>query len=254
MGSGNGGPPVGGPLLDHHHRMLVVDSAISEEAIARRGYFTATTAMQLRRLGFAAVQATTPALVIPIHGLDGELVGYQGRPDQPRVVDGKPLKYESPAGTTTLLDVPPGARDRARRSSAPLWITEGARKADSAVSRGLVCVSLPGVWGWVSWVGNEKTVLPDLQRVQLDQRKVVLAFDSDAMTKPAVHAALERLAAWLGSQGAWVHALYLAGDDGEKVGLDDFFAAGHPVDRLWEYVGEGVRPIVEQPKETVLPT
>src|SRR4051794_17530209 len=139
MGSGNGGPPVGGPLLDHHHRMLVVDSAISEEAIARRGYFTATTAMQLRRLGFAAVQATTPALVIPIHGLDGELVGYQGRPDQPRVVDGKPLKYESPAGTTTLLDVPPGARDRARRSSAPLWITEGARKADSAVSRGLVC-------------------------------------------------------------------------------------------------------------------
>src|SRR3954463_8918199 len=140
MGSGNGGPPTGGPLLDHHHRMLVVDSAISEEAIARRGYFTATTAMQLRRLGFAAVQATTPALVIPIHGLDGELVGYQGRPDQPRVVDGKPLKYESPAGTTTLLDVPPGPAT-ARAARAPRCGSPRVRARPTAPSAAGWCAS-----------------------------------------------------------------------------------------------------------------
>jgi Protein of unknown function (DUF3631)/Domain of unknown function (DUF3854) len=240
--------------LADHHRKLLSDSAISDEVAAARGCFTATKAIELRRLGFSTVQAIVPSLVIPIRGLDGDIVSYQARPDQPRIVDGKPCKYESPAGSVPVLDVPVGARDLVRVPPAPIWITEGARKTDAAVTAGLACVSLPGVWSWVSKIGNAKTVLPDLLRIRFADRKVVIAFDSDCMSKAAVHAALEKLAGWLESQGAWVHCCYLPAADGEKVGLDDFLAPGHSVDRLWEYVEQGVRPLVVEPKGTVMPT
>lgn len=153
-----------------------------------------------------------------------------------------------------MLDVPTGVRDGVRTGTAPLWITEGARKADSAVTAGLVCVSLPGVWSWVHRIGNAKTVLPDLLRIRFTDRKVVIAFDSDVMVKPEVRAALGKLAAWLESEGAWVHCLYLPHDDDVKLGLDDALADGYSVERLWEYVEQGVRPLVVPPKETVLPT
>ena len=35
-------------------------------------------------------------------------VTYQIRPDAPRIVDGKALKYETPAKSRLTLDVPPG--------------------------------------------------------------------------------------------------------------------------------------------------
>ena len=51
---------------------------------------------------------------------------------------------------------------------------------------------------------------------------VVLAFDSDAMTKPEVHEALRRLRALLAKRKAEVTVAYLpALDSGAKVGLDD---------------------------------
>src|SRR5829696_48802 len=98
------------PRLLDHHRLLLADSGISDDAIAQRGYFSATKAIELRRLGFSTVQAIVPALVIPIRGVDGDIVSYQARPDQPRIVDGKPCKYESPAGSVPVVDVPAGAR------------------------------------------------------------------------------------------------------------------------------------------------
>jgi hypothetical protein len=245
---------TGGPKLYPHHLKLLADSAISDEVMRRRGYFTATKPIELRRLGFSTVQAIVPSLVIPIRGIDGEIVSYQARPDQPRIVDGRPVKYESPAGSTAVLDVPTGHGKAVRSSTGALWITEGARKADAAVTAGLVCVSLPGVWSWVSKIGSAKTVLPDLLRIKFTDRKAVIAFDSDVMEKPDVHAALGKLAAWLESQGAWVHCAYLPAGEDEKVGLDDFLATGASVDRLWEYVEQGVRPHAPEPKETVLPT
>jgi hypothetical protein len=214
-----------------HHRKLLSDSAIGHEVAHARGYWTATKGMELRRLGFSTVQAIVPALVIPIRDLDGEIASYQIRPDQPRIVDGKPVKYESPIESVPVLDVPEGARELVRTGPAPVWITEGARKADAAVTAGLAYVSLPGVWSWLAKIGNAETVLPDLLRIRFTDRKVVIAFDSDVMVKPAVHKALERLAVWLESQGAWVHCLYLPVGD-EKVGLDDFLAQGHSTDHL----------------------
>jgi hypothetical protein len=62
---------------------------------------------------------------------------------------------------------------------------------------------------------------------------VYIAFDSDAMTKPGVFLALTRLKPFLESRGAIVRVVYLpSADDGTKVGLDDFLAAGKSIDDL----------------------
>jgi hypothetical protein len=155
------------------------------------------------------------------------VANYQIRPDSPRVVDGKALKYETPAKSRLSLDVPPGARTWLADPTRPLFVTEGARKADSAVSRGLCCIALLGVWSWRGtneWGG--KTVLPDWELVALADRPVYIVFDSDVMHKPPVALALSRLKGFLELRKANVRVIYLpSGPGGTKVGLDDFLAA-----------------------------
>ena len=53
------------------------------------GYWTATTKVELARLGFSASQQLKPALVVPIYNVRGELSTYMLRPDAPRIRDGK---------------------------------------------------------------------------------------------------------------------------------------------------------------------
>jgi hypothetical protein len=133
-----------------------------------------------------------------------------------------------------LLDAHPQIRELLDDPLVPLWITEGIFKADAAISKGLCCIALLGVWNWRGTNGlGGKTVLPDWEAIALNGRAVYLAFDSDVMTKREVYAALARLGAFLTSRGAHVRYVYLpSGPGGLKVGLDDYLAAGHSVDDL----------------------
>src|SRR5688500_223591 len=97
-------------ILAPHHAALIDASAITPEVAAARGYRTVTSRAELRRRGFSDAQARTPALLIPVFGVSGEVKLYQARPDEPRIKNGKPLKYETPAGSQMALDVPPAAR------------------------------------------------------------------------------------------------------------------------------------------------
>lgn len=216
------------------HQALLAASAIPDHVAAARGYQSLTTQAAVRRYGFSPSQARVPALLLPIWDVFGEIGTYQLRPDLPRMVDGKPRKYETPPGTRMVLDVPPLVRAALANPNLPLFVTEGARKADAAVGLGLCSVALLGVWTFRG--RNEqggKAMLPDWEQIALNQRLVYVVFDSDAMTKPGVHAALERLTAWLRRRHAEVFIVYLpAGPGGTKTGLDDFLAAGHTVDDL----------------------
>src|SRR5207253_1586444 len=93
-------------------------------------------------------------------------------------------------------------------------------------------------------------------RVGFNERKVVLAFDSDVMVKPAVQKALEALSEYLTSQGALVNFCYLPElEVGEKTGLDDFFAAGKTTEDLWRCVAADLREIKEtKPRRRAWPT
>jgi hypothetical protein len=218
-----------------HHAALIAASGIGDSVRDARGYFSATDANDLLKLGFTRAQAIVPALVIPIHGPSGGVVTHQTRPDHPRTGEsGKPTKYETPAGSRLHLDVPPGARADIGNPAVPLVVTEGVRKADAAVTNGLCTLALLGVWNWRG--KNEhggKVALAEWESVALSDRLVYLVFDSDVTVKNEVRKALERLDGLLTLRGAKVTALQLPGGaNGDKVGLDDFLAAGHTVTDL----------------------
>lgn len=249
-------PPTadGEPLLPKH-AALVADSGITEDVAATRGYRSVTTRAELKRLGFGDAQCRVPALLLPIRDVSGEIVLYQLRPDEPRVRDGKPLKYETPVRARMTLDVPLHARRWLGDPARPLFVTEGVRKADAAVSHGLCCVAVLGVWNFRGT--NEHggtTALADWEAIALNGRDVYVVFDSDVMTKPAVHAALARLKAFLEHRGARVLLVYLpAGDGGVKVGLDDFLVAGRSIDDLLALASPDLRGLPATHEEPSLP-
>jgi virulence-associated protein VagC len=234
-----------------HHAALLDASGISAEVAEARGYRTVTEQSKLRKLGFAEFQARVPALLIPIYNVIGEVVLYQCRPDAPRIKDGKALKYETPLKARMALDVPPGARAKLADPAVPLFITEGVRKADAAVSKGLCAVALLGVWNWRGT--NEdggRVALADWESVALKGRQTYIVFDSDVMLKPEVSGALARLKSFLEARGASVAVIYLPTSEGAaKVGLDDYLAAGHGVDDLVALATSTLRGMPQQERE-----
>ena len=190
-------------LAEHHKKMLLDESGIARDVAEARGYRTIEKKVELKTLGFAERQCNPPGLLIPIYSPTGEIVNYQFRPDQPRIgKDGKPVKYETPSGSRMVLDVHPFAREKLGNPSVPLFITEGLKKGDALVSRGLCAVTLLGVWYWRGT--NEhggKVALSEWDYVALNNgRRVYIVFDSDVMLKPGVHEALRRVKALLESR------------------------------------------------------
>src|SRR5262245_9352029 len=212
-------------MISPAHAELLRASAINDTVADARGYYTATKKAELAERGFDTYQRIVPALVLPVWGVTGEVVNYQARPDRPRVdrERGREVKYETVAGSHIALDVPPPCRQSIGSTRTPLWVTEGIRKADALATAGLCAIGLLGV---------DCFICPDWDRVALDERRVYICFDSDVMPKASVRSALERIAAYLTAKGAIVRFVYLPEDDG-KVGVDDYFAAGHSVDELY---------------------
>lgn len=205
---------VGLSLLPQHRELLGA-SLIAPEVAAARGYRSVTEKVVLERYDFGRAQRQVPALLIPVWDVSGEVVLHQARPDEPRIRDGKAIKYETPAGSRMALDVPPMVRERLADPRVDLWVTEGARKADAAVSQGLCCIALLGVWNWRGT--NEQgglTALPDWEVIAIRARTVYLVFDSDVIVKREVHQALARLKKFLEHRGAVVRVVYLPSGDG----------------------------------------
>jgi hypothetical protein len=196
-----------------HHVGLLASSAIDPSVATARGYRSIVHPADLARLGFKPYQCRVPGLLIPIHDVTGRVALYQNRPDKPRTKAGKSVKYETPSGARMCVDVPPSIRPHLGDPSIRLVVTEGARKADSAVSQGLCCISFLGVWNWRGTnLSGGKMALSCWESIALNGREVILAFDSDVMSNPNVHQALVRLSEFLRSRGASVKYAYLPGE------------------------------------------
>lgn len=212
-------------MISPEHLATLAASGITPEHAALRGYETIRDPRRLAELGIAKAGQRTQGLLVPQLRADVSTWGWQYRPDSPRERNGKTVKYETPFGQRNGIDVPPGVGPMLGDPAIPLWVTEGSKKADCAVLHGLCTVSLLGVWSWRGknrWGG--KTAVADWNDVALDDRRAILAFDSDVTTKLAVAKALCALAEYLTYRGARVEYLNLP-DDGQKCGLDDYLAA-----------------------------
>lgn len=227
----NGQQPAGGLYLsDEHYRMLVEESAIDPEVIRERGYYTVTKRVELRRAGFSDYQSKNlnlPGIIMPLHTVAGTVGLNIYRPDVPAPnKDGKLAKYVMPSGCEMALDVPPRCLENIGDPGVMAVYTEGIKKVDSAVSRGLNVYGLLGVWNWrhTNKHGG-KVALPDFESVALNDRPSLIVFDSDIMQKLPVYKALLRLRDFLRSRGTSVRVAYLPSKpDGSKMGLDDWFA------------------------------
>lgn len=109
------------------------------------------------------------------------------------------------------------------RAEESIRITEGEKKALSAMYRGLLTVSLGGKDNFrVS--KHDKTLLPDL-RTLTNKRRTYITFDSDkgsAGYKPEVSRSANNLARELVANGSEVLITILPSKIDEKIGLDDW--------------------------------
>lgn len=191
---------VGNMLLPQHAKSLA-ESGISQDVIEARGYRSVESKAELERLGFSQPQRLTPTLLVPIWGRGVKVGLYHHRPDEPRMNKDRARfnKYEVPYGSQMVVDVHPFLKDKIKDPKVPLFITEGIKKADAAISRGLCCIALIGTWNWRGTTEfGGKTVLTDFEFIAFKDSKdhgrdVYICFDSDVMEKPQVNLALARL-------------------------------------------------------------
>ncbi len=231
-----------GTLKPDHREKLKAESGLSDEAINARGYWTCEEGGKatLKYLGLSADLGR--CLIIPLWNHRGERAGHIARLDNP--IKGKP-KYRFPKGATNVLDVNPLVRGLLDDPNVPLLVTEGAKTADSANSRGLCCINLNGVYGFRGT--NDKggiATLAALNEIVFTGKKpsgekfgrvVYVTFDSDVTVNPKVEKALRNFSAVSASRGAIVKIVtFEAAANGDKTGMDEFFARdGGTVEKLF---------------------
>ncbi|MHB1287521.1 MAG: phage/plasmid primase, P4 family [Leptospirales bacterium] len=226
--------------LSNPHREMLKNSAISNTVTRQRSYRTLFISKEsrtlLKSLGFASSQIRLPAMLIPTYSPRGIIASCQIRPDDPRIREGKPVKYETPIHARNVLDVHPASQKQIANPDEPLFITEGIKKGDALASLGLTAISLSGVWNWRGKNSQGGSVaLSDWEDLALKGRDIRIVFDSDAASNDSVLRAEKRLAQFLEGRGGVVKILRIPpGPCGEKQGIDDYLADGGDILALQE--------------------
>ncbi len=225
----------GAGKLDKRHLRHLRASGLSEATIKAAGLHS-TEDDRIKRI-LKWQPKTRPwgqGLVFPFFAADGKLTPHgRVKLDDPRTVDGKVVKYESPRGSPNRAYFPPGFSDAFDKADSVL-VTDGEKRALAAMQAEFACVGLASPWAWQckrhrdanGQPSGVRLLLPVLASLKWRGRKVYVVFVSDAADRPEVRAAETALAKALESLGATVHVVRLPpGRDGAKVGLDDFMVA-----------------------------
>lgn len=163
-----------------------------------------------------------PGVGFTYHGPDGRPVGvHRVRLHAPvETSDGKVIRYVQPAGTGCLAYFPVGHGVEWQANHPFVVVTEGEKKADAVCARGYPCVGLGGV---DSWVDDKKQLLASLASLAARAQSVVICFDSDRATNPAVLRAEHRLADALFRAGCKdVRVAQIPVPRKGKLGVDDY--------------------------------
>ena len=240
---------IGNTLTDTDYASLArrwIDRQLAGEAKIRRvGSDTGRLFMGRRDHG------SYEGLAIP-YFLPGEshVREWRLRRDNPDIEykDGQPRergKYLSPPGRRNMIYFVPGvAQELVKTVATPVIVTEGEFKTlalwrlanhDVTAPRFLP-LGLGGVWNWRGTVGKTtgpngdrrdvKGVIPDLDLVAWEGRRVIIAFDADAEKNEQVEIARNLLARELRMRGAEVASV--TWDLTQGKGIDDLLAAVGP--------------------------
>ena len=170
-----------------------------------------------------------------------------------QVAGAKEQRYSQPPGSGLCAYFPRVIDWEALALDYPIIITEGELKAGKACIEGFATIGLGGV---DSFRSTKKGVffLPELDQFLWSQRRVIIIYDDDYLSKPQICAAINALAGELQERGALAFMATLPSvAEGVKTGLDDFLVAhgagaledvlesAEPLllsERLWEMNGE----------------
>ena len=204
------------------HQQMLIDSGISPKITEARGCFSAD-AIAVATLGFKGDQCRS-GLVFPNYGVDGQFRAYELRADEPRIRNGRPVKYDRVIDAGNYLDVHPFMADRVRSANETIVITEGSKKVDALATQGVAALGLKGIWGWR---GKNKFgangVIADFEEVAIRDNKFIILFDSDIKTNTSIRDSALRLKELLLSKiaaSAVIKLLPYAGE--QKRGVDDW--------------------------------
>ena len=237
--------------LARRHRDELLASDISEEMITASGIRTVFGAdvCQMRRWGQDGSNVGY-GWAIPFDDPDAENCYWRVKPDESRRRGDHTVKYESPVGSSNRAYRPPGFDDSKGKL---IVITEGEKKTLCAISHGINCLGLTGVWNWQKRRKRDdndraygsRQLIDDLAAIHWANREVIIAFDSDAVEKRGVELAQQRLAEKLAKHGAKVKVARLpGGKDDRKLGLDD---------AIMELGVDAVRDILDAAQKPELP-
>lgn len=233
-------------LLCEEHLRDLRASGLSDETIFAEGFQTVDDInVVAQELGWPVcrrLQSMGPFLRIPYRCLDGSLLNYcRYKPSNPRTRekdDGtlQIVKYEAPRGKSPPPYYPAGAIEAINTPQAPLFMTEGEKKANKATQEGFPCIGLPGISNWSkkrkeNQYGKKigtRHLNKWLKRIDWQDREVFIVFDTDDRRNPDVNREAAELARVLEQHGATVHILTLPTywnemtGEYEKQGLDDY--------------------------------
>jgi hypothetical protein len=230
------------PKILEQHLADLRGSAIDDETIAASGVYSEQSPKRIAELlrWKRPLASLAPALIFPYSQLDGSRNGFAVcKPDVPRLLKGKVIKYESPKKGGLRAYFTPLFGDSLADPSRPIIITEGQKKILSAESAGLPGIGISGFWGWTKKRGLDvegrgkgpRELIDDLASIEWASRTVVLVFDADPRHNPDMSFGVNELAKILIAAGATVcvASLPIGGLDVDwvptKVGLDDFIVA-----------------------------
>lgn len=224
-----------------------IDRTLAERARLRRVDSLTGGEIVGRRNGNCA------GILIPyFHPGSNRVRDYRLRRDQPDLeYDSagqlKPRqKYLSPPGRSNMLYVVPGTTQSVlRNQELPILITEGEFKTialwrlahyGTSTPPRFVPLGVSGVYNWRGTLGKTvgpdgnrldvKGAIPDLDWVTWAGRRVIIAYDADAVSKEIVRIARSALTAHLRARGAWVG--FLEWDAARGKGIDDHLAMVGP--------------------------
>ncbi len=238
----NGAAPSNGasarrlPLSDYHLADLR-KSGLSDETIRLCCFETIDSKEASALLNWdKPTSALGKCLKIPFLDREGKTTDFARiKPSKPRTRkeegEKKEVKYEQPKGRPIRPYFPPMAWTLIDDPAPSLLITEGEKKAVKAAQEGFACIGLTGVDCWSAPRERDEDgkpigprhLHPDLAALALSGRNVFIVFDSDLSVKPDVQRAERSLALALTTAGAKVRCARLpSGDNGEKIGLDDY--------------------------------
>jgi hypothetical protein len=196
--------------------------------------------MQLREVkedeAMELVGDARAGVYIPFFGLDGKLtdtfqIRFYPTPPNPNgfQVDGEGSrpKYRGPAGITPVPYFSPFIDWKSLVASTdPIYSVEGPFAAALLCTMGLPTFSLIGCWGFKSKNSGQFDLLDGIKAINLRDRDVRIAFDSDAATKPQVMGALHGYARAMANEGARPSTVAVPKlPDQKKTGPDDFILA-----------------------------